>query len=640
MELKISSPYIIKKNEDGKVRMYADMTIGNKTISPYFEVDEIYENILCDDRNDAFVVLALECAMRNNFQIVSEAPITDTLYYNLNCYLTETLSKITENRHPINIHSDIIPPLIEGEGVATGFSGGVDSWFTVLKNLKTAPERYKLTHLLFHNSGQGIYQDEECIRLRKVTEDLGLHFIYIRSNYFKIMYPLVQDPCNTIEYLSYPFALQKLFHAFIFSSDINITTFTWTSTPLMLSLSTEGLLFFYGGMEAHRRIDKTNYIIHNDINSLAINNFRICNTGQYGGFAKARSCSRCSKCIRTMFSLYALGDTEFLKKNFDYEIFINNIQIFWNIYTSSPLERKLFISEIKDTAQKNGIKLPREREREREFYWQKEPFVTLCKQGRLEPGERMSLSQIVGELGKQELEECFSLEKIVAPGWYWFEQAKRFRKKNDIKTALEFVSKALQHEPFAEQTRELMIDLLLSCGKTDDAAECIRQGLLIDECWATGYQLQAHIYENENNLSAALATLDSGLEKLPHFVDFYLAKSKILLLKEDIFGAIDILVYGMQILPEEDQIYSSLAKLYYDQRMFTNSKKIIELLCQKLKVGGKFKFIIINMPQFLNPLLKIHNIYSESNNNIIKTLHKILKILLKKIKIKLKVYSL
>lgn len=54
MELKISSPYIIKKNEDGKVRMYADMTIGNKTISPYFEVDEIYENILCDDRNDAF----------------------------------------------------------------------------------------------------------------------------------------------------------------------------------------------------------------------------------------------------------------------------------------------------------------------------------------------------------------------------------------------------------------------------------------------------------------------------------------------------------------------------------------------------------------------------------------------------------
>lgn len=42
MELKISSPYIIKKNEDGKVRMYADMTIGNKTISPYFM--ELMEN--------------------------------------------------------------------------------------------------------------------------------------------------------------------------------------------------------------------------------------------------------------------------------------------------------------------------------------------------------------------------------------------------------------------------------------------------------------------------------------------------------------------------------------------------------------------------------------------------------------------
>ncbi len=210
--LKISPSWIVEHKQ--KSWLCANISIGDKKITPYFEVENKFAPYLCTERADPFFILALSCATINGFDMECEAPVTDTLYFNIANYLVPTISKFDQGRKNIQILAPTAPPLENAGAVATSFSGGIDSWYSVLKNLDHPAQKFRVSHLLMHNGGVQPIFDQKKAMLDEVARALGLEAIYIRCNYFPLMQPLVTSTCDAIEYLAYPFALQKLLHIF------------------------------------------------------------------------------------------------------------------------------------------------------------------------------------------------------------------------------------------------------------------------------------------------------------------------------------------------------------------------------------------------------------------------------------------
>ena len=96
---------------------------------------EEYSNDIVTDRIDAYVWGLIGFAMSNGADIVSDIPMSESLYYNLTYHYIPTVTKEREELKHINI----IAPLtkeIESTGriVATGISCGVDSLYTIKKH--------------------------------------------------------------------------------------------------------------------------------------------------------------------------------------------------------------------------------------------------------------------------------------------------------------------------------------------------------------------------------------------------------------------------------------------------------------------------------------------------------------------------
>jgi len=559
----IGKPYIVRHNV--KTWLCANISIGNKEYTPYFEVEKEFESFLCTERSDAFLVICLTCAMKNNFDIVCHAPVTDTLYYNLSTYLIPTVSKVDPIRHNISISAPIAKPLENEGAVATGFSGGVDGWYTVLKTLDSSIDKFKLTHVLYHNSGCFPASDSEIAFFKNTASILGLKSVYIRSNFFNLMNPLVEDSCDTIEYVSYPFALQKLFHVFHFSSDIAINIFTWNATVLTSCLSTECLIFYYTGMEAHRRIDKIKYIFEHRLADVVRSNFRICNDGLYMGFAQATSCRRCNKCLRTMFSMYALGLLDGKSAPFHAEHFLKNVKLYWKVYSQQKMERKLFLEEIVSTAALNKIALP--------LAESSSPTQSVLNFDKLSESaqamlptnldERNQKNHLTEELRSKkmyvDLESYIQMEQVLDPGWAQWETSKMKESQGDIDGALTSAFLALEIEPELLPERLRLANLLCYVGREEEARRIVSEGIQLDSFWRDGYIFLSKLHIDSSQSEAAVQILEAALEHMPHDTQMRTCLAELAEKMGDSQRAIDHLRKGIEMNPDWCAGYVELA---------------------------------------------------------------------------------
>ncbi len=148
----IRKPYIEQKGN--KSFLYSNITIKNKNYKMFFSVNKEYEKYLVDDRSDAFIVALLTYAMKENLDIISEAPVSRKLLYQLNQYLITMLSSNMKDFHKIKLEATPTDLLLENKGaVCTGWTGGVDSMYTLMTHLNRNEKSFKLTHLGIFNNG-------------------------------------------------------------------------------------------------------------------------------------------------------------------------------------------------------------------------------------------------------------------------------------------------------------------------------------------------------------------------------------------------------------------------------------------------------------------------------------------------------
>ena len=332
-KLIISKPKVCKNGE--KTRLCFKITNKSEIYDAWYEVDSKYGKYLCYERADGLVVNLLLYAMEHNLNIECEQVMSDKLYYQLTEYLIPLISKNIKKYHSIKIISDVISTKIDADNYAVGasLSGGVDSFYTLLRHINRKEKEYNITHLTFFNAGASGAYGGDYSRLRyldriniinKVAKKLKLPLVCVDTNINEFLLQ-GHEATHTFRTLAIPLILQKLFNKYYFASGFDVSRFCFSPTDtakydLLITqcISNDMISFYLSGSEASR-IDKVKYISEYDITFDSLN---VCT-------AESTNCSKCDKCKRTMLELYALKKLDYYKYTFDIQYFFRHKHLFF-----------------------------------------------------------------------------------------------------------------------------------------------------------------------------------------------------------------------------------------------------------------------------------------------------------------------
>jgi hypothetical protein len=332
----------------------------------FYEVDNAYGQYLYAERSDPFLLGVLDYAMNMKLDIECSKPVTERLYYQLTSYAIPVLSQNLSFFNPINITAALTNESIDTErAVGTGFSGGVDSYYTVLKHIHPKENSHTLTHLLFANVGAltivggDISKDifEKKMELfRPAAAELGLPLIGVHTNYMEFSARVEEitvhapSACKTG---SCVYALAKLFSIFYWSSTVQLNRFKfhekdtgWYDLFNVYAISNNNLQFHLTGIEVNR-LQKVAYIADNQLVQKSLS---VC---------AGLNCNHCSKCIRTMMELYALGKLDAFSAVFDIPDFKKHLARRFAVNFANKMEEADgFNAETIEAAGKNKVKIP------------------------------------------------------------------------------------------------------------------------------------------------------------------------------------------------------------------------------------------------------------------------------------------
>ena len=346
----IGKSYIEKR--DNHIFLCADINDGVDTNKLYFETEQYYENFLNTENNDAFLLALLNDAMFEGKDIISELPISERLLFQIRNYYIPVVSNNMPELHEIEI---IATPYkeqsIPAYGVATGCSGGVDSFYTMLSYRNLSEDSYKLTHVIFNNISTADNDDKRIRDLfeRDITEKkliadkLGLKYIWVFTNLYKFYKSqFIYNYYFAAQYVCIPYVLDKLIGKFYYSSGVSVSDFSMNREKIkdsayfdlfsLVCFSTNSVSLYSAGSEVDR-FEKLKHIVDDPC---VRQHLQVCSEEQYSHFYvhdKNRSlnklnCGKCGKCVRTISSLYSIGKIDDYEDIFDLTTFRHNVSSF------------------------------------------------------------------------------------------------------------------------------------------------------------------------------------------------------------------------------------------------------------------------------------------------------------------------
>jgi hypothetical protein len=342
-----------------------EITTTHQTL--YFEVESKWSKYFVTEISDPFVLAVIERAMKNSWDIECATPMSEDLYYSLSTYAIPVLARNLDILHEIEIRCDKIVDKIPSKGaVGTGFSAGVDSFYTVLKHLTPdTPHGKCVSHLLLAVNGatstglstevDEIWFDNTCKRVKPYADDFGMEFVAVKGN-IDLFY--VGDRCFNGDCLvtsCFVHVLRKLFSTYYWASTYPAEVFCFDNKGLdggywenvMVSyISVNDLRFYHSGSET-TRIGKIKFIANN---SIAQKGLLVC------GHDDAKNCGVCVKCLRTMMELYSINKLEQFKKTFPVDSWKKHLV--WRMGMELAIDHPPFTDDIIAEMRRNGRRIP------------------------------------------------------------------------------------------------------------------------------------------------------------------------------------------------------------------------------------------------------------------------------------------
>lgn len=327
--MRINNPEISLEKGQITYRVLVESTRGNEIL--WYSLHSEFADLLSNN-SDAPLIALLIPAMDNGEDIHLNGAVSARLMYNISGPLQNVLQRIIPSLNRIKIYPEEVSA-DQGNrapGVATGFSGGIDSYCILADHHHSdVTEPFKITHLLFNNvgshgsGGEHLFK-ERYERLVPAANLLGLPFLMINSNvdsfYSK---KLAYKQTHTFRNASVAVLLQGGIGRYMYASaytysDIFVgSTYSmgYSDAITLPLLSTEKLDAFSVGSE-YSRVDKTLRVIEAPESHRMLD---ICvNANNTNGFT---NCSTCWKCLRTLATLEIGGYLEYYSASFDLDAY-------------------------------------------------------------------------------------------------------------------------------------------------------------------------------------------------------------------------------------------------------------------------------------------------------------------------------
>jgi len=282
----------------------------------WFRVPNLYAKYT-NTQSDAFLVSGLLGGMYLGEDIQVRGSVSPRLAYHLEEYQFVLNFLYPKEVHLVTIEYEKLEQLpVQPMAVGTTFSGGVDSFFALLKH---APENqpsleHRITHALFIDGFDIVQKDKQRYqalykRYKEALESIDIELIPLQTNVVSVIIPRLRFPrFYSPALVGSSMILAGLFKRFIISNSwdyYQLQTQSHGSNPLSDRLfSTESLEIDHFGAN-YRRVEKVEAI--SDW-KLAQEHLRVCGTPFLD--EKSLNCSRCGKCLRTMIPIYAMGKME------------------------------------------------------------------------------------------------------------------------------------------------------------------------------------------------------------------------------------------------------------------------------------------------------------------------------------------
>ena len=343
---------------------------GGGPDSLWYEVPEDYEALVTVS-SDAALVGLLPVAMHQNQRLYVEGPVTDELHHNVTHGLMTILHGVFPDLGMIDVAAlDPVPAGAPASGVATGFSGGIDSYSVLAEHLFEAdiPASMKLSHLTFFNVGShGAGQEGRAIfnvryqRLTAAAEVIGLPLVKVDSN-LGDFYPYCRR-CSIGDFprthgprtMSAALLLQEGIGRYLVASGYDYTyagVRPWHDTAIADAIAIPLLATAAFRPSSHgsqySRVQKTELVSQVSSSHTTLD---VCTLPAADG----RNCSHCIKCLRTLLTLEMLGCLGDYGAVFDLEVYARHRKAY---LSEVAISRDPFLMELRELARAKNFPLP------------------------------------------------------------------------------------------------------------------------------------------------------------------------------------------------------------------------------------------------------------------------------------------
>jgi hypothetical protein len=327
----------------------------------FYQVSGDFSDFVSDTQ-DAAVAALLIPAMHYGDDIIVKGKISESLLFNVNNDLQSIYRIFHPHLRKIRIYADnVYNHSPQRENVATGFSGGVDSFHTLLHHYYSdnVSPGYKITHLLYNNVGSHGKAGERLWlmrykRLKALPEKYSIPFIGVNSNLeeYYSNYNFLQT--HTPRDASVGLLLQNGIGKYLYSSSINYPhlnmnpgkPITFADSIVLPRFSTTSLSLLSVG-SGSSRVNKVSEIAEIPDSWELLD---VCTDE-----TDEANCSKCFKCMKTQFALDVAGKLENYSKVFDLQTYYSKrLEFISSIHRS----RLIHLNEILSLAKEKNYKIP------------------------------------------------------------------------------------------------------------------------------------------------------------------------------------------------------------------------------------------------------------------------------------------
>lgn len=284
-------------------RVQGTIHVGDEHFDVWFEVT----GAKVEATPEAFTTMALPVAMARGLPVGSPGPLAKVTLDNLRAWQEVLATWYPDRLQPVVVPAPRRRVRRPAKGRAAFFTGGIDSFFTVLRHLDT------LDGLVFVHGFDVPLVDLPDLRrevtagVRAAADELGLPLIEVETNLHDFSDAMASPWGTTYHGAALAAVGQLLTPGFgeilVGGTHTYSDLFPWGSHPVSdPRLSSDRLRVVHDGCDADR-VQKTIAVAASEV---AMRHLRVCWENRDGSY----NCGQCRKCIRTQIALRIAGKLE------------------------------------------------------------------------------------------------------------------------------------------------------------------------------------------------------------------------------------------------------------------------------------------------------------------------------------------